>query len=91
MPETKKETDASTIARLAERGEETLKRLSEELDKNPRMHDAKDRVEKLGRSLMHQLNVAVADEVEELKKEIARLEKRLAKVEKEVAARPPGQ
>jgi polyhydroxyalkanoate synthesis regulator phasin len=88
MAETTTEEQASktsTLGKLAERGEETLKRLSEELDKNPRMHDAKDRLDKLGRSVLHQLNVALADEVKELKREVGRLERRLAKLEKEIA------
>ena len=94
MPETKTEpkTEASaggTLERLAGRGEEALKRLSDELEKNPRAHEAKDRLVKLQRSALPKLNIALADEVEELKKEVARLEKRLAKVEKEVAAAKP--
>jgi len=86
MPQTKKEAQGGkTLGRLAERGEEALKRLSEELEKNPRTHDAKDRLIKLQRTTLHQLNVALADEVEALRKDVERLEKRLAKVEKEVA------
>jgi hypothetical protein len=92
MPETtepeSQAATASTLSRLAGRGEETIKRLSEEIDKNPRMHDARDRLDKLGRSMLQQLNVAFADDVEELKKEVTRLERRLAKLEKTVAGRP---
>jgi ubiquinone biosynthesis protein UbiJ len=89
MPETKTETEtetttSSTLGKLAGRGEDALKRLSDELEKNPRAHEAKDRLVKLQRSTLPKLNIAVADEVEELKKEVARLEKRLAKVEKEL-------
>jgi len=91
MPDTKEETaeteSASTLGKLAGRGEETIKRLSEEIDKNPRMHDAKDRLDKLGRTMLQQLNVAFADEVAELKKEVTRLEKRVAKLEKTAAAK----
>ena len=94
MTETKTETKTetatgSTIGRLAGRGEEALKRLSDELDKNPRTHEAKDRLVKLQRSTLPKLNIAVADEVEELKKEVARLERRVAKVEKELARGNP--
>lgn len=89
MPETKKQaSETGVLERLAARGEETLKRLSEEIDKSPRMHDAKDRVDKLGRTVLHGMNLALADELEELKKEVVRLEKRLAKVEKEAAGSP---
>jgi ubiquinone biosynthesis protein UbiJ len=91
MPETSTQpagkAEPSALGKLAERGEETMRRLSQEIDKNPRMHDARDRFDKFGRSVLKQLNVALMDEVEELKKEVARLEKRLAKLEKEVAAR----
>lgn len=87
MPQTKKEEQGGkTLGRLAERGEEALKRLSEELEKNPRTHDAKDRLIKLQRTTLRQLNVALADEVEALRTDVERLEKRLAKVEKEVGA-----
>jgi ubiquinone biosynthesis protein UbiJ len=82
------EPEGSTLGRLAEKGEEALRRLSGELDKNPRAHEAKDRLSKLQRSTLQQLNIALADEVVELKEEVARLEKRLAKLEK-AAAGPP--
>ena len=91
MPDTKEETaeteSPSTLGKLAGRGEETIKRLSEEIDKNPRMHDAKDRLDKLGRTMLQQLNVAFADEVAELRTEVTRLEKRVAKLEKTAAAK----
>ena len=90
MTEAKTETTTgSTIGRLAERGEDALRRLSGELEKNPRAHEAKDRLVKLQRSTLPKLNIALADEVAELKKEVARLEKRLAKVEKELARGDP--
>ena len=88
MEETKTETQSEkTLDRLAVRGQEALKRLSEEMDKNPRMHEAKDRADKVGRSVLHQLNIALADEVEELRQQVAKLEKRLAKVEREATTR----
>jgi hypothetical protein len=88
MEETKTETPSEkTLDRLAVRGQDAIKRLSAEMDKNPRMHEAKDRADKFGRSLLHQLNIALEDEVEELRQHVAKLEKRLAKVEKEAAAR----
>ena len=92
-PETKSKAEAiaaSTLERLTGRGEEALKRLSGELDKNPRAQDAKDRLAKFQRSTLPKLNIAVADELEELKKEVGRLEKRLAKLEKELASASSG-
>jgi ubiquinone biosynthesis protein UbiJ len=79
------ESPTRTFGRLAEKGEEALRILSGELEKNPRTQQAKDRLGKLQRSTMQQLNIALADEVAELKKEIASLEKRLAKLEKAAA------
>jgi ubiquinone biosynthesis protein UbiJ len=76
------ESGGSTLGRLAGKGEEALRVLTEELEKNRRAQQAKDRLAKLQRSTMQQLNIALADEVVELKKEIASLEKRLAKLEK---------
>ena len=95
MTQTKKDTvDGGVLGRLAGRGEEALRRLYDELDRNARTHEAlerlleaRGRLDKVQRSVLHQLNLAPADEVEKLRKEIARLERRLAKVEG-VAAKP---
>ncbi len=76
------ESGGSTLGRLAGKGEEALRLLTEEIEKNQRAQQAKDRFSKFQRSTMQQLNIALADEVAELKKEIASLEKRLAKLEK---------
>jgi ubiquinone biosynthesis protein UbiJ len=87
MEGTSKQETTGTLDRLAERGQDALKRISAEVDKNPRMHEAKERIEKVGRITLRQLNIALEDEVAELRKEVARLEKRLAKLEKEVGAK----
>ena len=87
MDDGKKQEAAGTLDRLAERGQDALKRISAEVDKNPRMHEAKERIERVGRLTLQQLNIALEDEVEKLRKEVARLEKRLAKLEKEVGAK----
>jgi hypothetical protein len=84
MPTAKKEAEAterSTLTRLAERGEEALKRLADELDRNARVHDALERLERVEKSVLNRLNIASLDEVEELRKQVAKLEKRLAKAE----------
>jgi ubiquinone biosynthesis protein UbiJ len=78
---------AGTLDRIAERGQEALKRISAEVDRNPRMHEAKERIEKVGRVTLQTLNIALEDEVEKLRKEIARLEKRVAKLERDAASR----
>jgi ubiquinone biosynthesis protein UbiJ len=83
----KQETASGTLDRLAERGQDALKRISAEVDKNPRMHEAKERIEKVGRSTLHQLNIALEDEVADLRKQVDRLEKRLAKLEKDAGAK----
>jgi hypothetical protein len=82
-----KQEAAGPLDRLAERGRKELKRISAEVDRNPRMHEAKERIEKVGRVTLQTLNIALEDEVEKLRKDIARLEKRLAKLEKDVSAK----
>jgi hypothetical protein len=83
MPTEKKaaEAERSTLTRLAERGEEAIKRLTEELDKNARVQDALGRLERIEKSVLNRLNIASLDEVEELRKEVAKLERRLARAE----------
>jgi len=83
MPTEKKTAVAerSTLTRLAERGEEAIKRLTEELDKNARVHDARGRLERIEKSVLNRLNIASLDEVEELRKEVAKLERRLTRAE----------
>jgi ubiquinone biosynthesis protein UbiJ len=87
VEESKKQDATGTLDRLTERGQDVLKRISAEVDKNPRMHEAKERIEKVGRITLHQLNIALEDEVKELREQVARLEKRLAKLEKDVGAK----
>jgi ubiquinone biosynthesis protein UbiJ len=76
------EAGGSTLGTLTGKGEEALRLLTEALEKNQRALQAKDRFSKFQRSTMQQLNIALADEVAELKEQVGRLEERLAKLEK---------
>jgi septal ring factor EnvC (AmiA/AmiB activator) len=81
----KKEPD-SLVERLAERGEEAVTRVLDEL--SPRMSDAfdramsaKGRVDSASRAALAQFGVAAADEIKDLRSRLERLEKRLARLE----------
>lgn len=76
------ESGGSTRGTLTAKGEEALRLLTDAFEKNERAQQARDRFSKLQRSTMQQLNIALADEVSELKEQVASLEKRLAKLEK---------
>jgi hypothetical protein len=85
---TKKPSDGGMVNRLAERGEEAVARIVEELGKNPRVTDALDkaitakgRIDQSARGALTQVGLAAADELQELRKQIERLERRLAKLE----------
>jgi polyhydroxyalkanoate synthesis regulator phasin len=87
MP-TKKPSDGGMVNRLAERGEEAVTRLVDELSKNPRVTDALERamsartkIDQSARGALTQVGLAAADELKELRKQIERLERRLAKLE----------
>ena len=91
-----KEPEGSVVGRLAERGEEAVSRLLDELGRNPRVSDALDRaasakgrLDSASRSALHRAGLAPADEVHELRRQVERLEKRLAKLEAPSAAARP--
>ena len=80
--------DAGMFGRLAGRGDEALKRFSEEIDKNARMRDGLDRLldaagrlEQAGRPVLARLGIASVEEVDALRKEVAKLEERLSELE----------
>lgn len=81
----KEEHKEGLLAKAVERGEEAVKRLSEEADRNERLHDARVRLEDAGRTLLRQLNLAPRDEVDRLRKEVELLEKRLDMMESTAA------
>ncbi|MFN8187777.1 MAG: hypothetical protein U0R69_11970 [Gaiellales bacterium] len=71
--------------RLASKGDEAVRRLAAELDRNVRMPEARSRLEQVERSVLDRLNIAAADEVEELRTKLAELEQRLLRIEEQVA------
>jgi polyhydroxyalkanoate synthesis regulator phasin len=85
------------VGRLAERGEEAVTRLVDELGRNPRVTDAlnkamsaKGKVDAGARRTLSQVGLAAADELKDLRKQIERLERRLARLEgsRSTRARP---
>ena len=70
-------SSATTVERLAGRGEETLRRLLAELDRRARLNEAKGRVQRVPRSVLERLGIASQDDVDELRRQVARLEERL--------------
>jgi hypothetical protein len=86
--ESKKPEDGGFVGRLAERGEEAVNRLANELGKNPRVTDAlgkalsaKGKVDAGARRTLAQIGLAAADELKDVRKQIERLERRLARLE----------
>jgi polyhydroxyalkanoate synthesis regulator phasin len=84
----KREPEQGLVERLAERGEEAVSRLLDELNRSPRVADALDkamsakgRVDSASRSALSQIGVAAADEIKDLRGQLERLEKRLARLE----------
>lgn len=76
------------VGRLAERGEEAVGRIVEELSRNPRVTDALDKamsakgkVDAGARRTLSQVGLAAADELKDLRKQMERLERRLARLE----------
>jgi chromosome segregation ATPase len=84
----KKPDDGGLVGRLAERGEEAVNRLANEIAHNTRVTDAlekalsaKGKVDAGARRTLGQIGVAAADELKDLRKQIERLERRLARLE----------
>jgi polyhydroxyalkanoate synthesis regulator phasin len=84
----KKPEEGGLVGRLAERGEEAVTRLVDELSHNARVTDALDKamsakgkVDAGARRTLSQIGVAAADELKDLRKQIERLERRLARLE----------
>jgi HAMP domain-containing protein len=69
------------LERLASRGDDALRRVAEELERASRLPEARDRLGQIERSVLVRLNVAPADEVEELRAKVAELEQRLLRAE----------
>jgi hypothetical protein len=84
----KKPDDGGLVGRLAERGEEAVNRLANEIANNARVTDAlekalsaKGKVDAGARRTLGQIGLAAADELKDLRKQIERLERRLARLE----------
>jgi hypothetical protein len=84
----KKPDDGGLVGRLAERGEEAVNRLANEIANNARVTDAlekalsaKGKVDAGARRTLGQIGLAAADELKDLRKQIERLESRLARLE----------
>lgn len=83
-----KTTEPGVVGRLSRRGEEAVGRLMDELGRNDRVTDAlgramsaKGRLDTASRRALHQVGLAPADDLDDLRKHVERLEKRLAKLE----------
>ena len=95
----KKKPEASVIAKLAEKGEQTIHRLVEEAEKSPTLSDAiqramsaKSKLDSASRSALLQVGLAPAEDLKELRGKLEALEKRVAKLEgakKPAATRVP--
>ncbi len=84
-----KEAEGGVLGRLAERGEDALTRVMDELGRNPRVTDAlgramsaKGRVDETTRKTLATVGLAAADEIKDLRTQLERLEKRLANLER---------
>jgi hypothetical protein len=84
----KKPDEGSLVGRLAERGEEAVNRLTNELANNPMVTDAlgkalsaKGKVDAGARRTLSQIGLAASDELKDMRKQIERLERRLARLE----------
>ena len=90
MATKRKKEPESLVERLAERGEEAVSRLLDELNRNPQIADALDkamsakgRVDSASRTALGQIGLAAAGEIKDLRGQLERLEKRLARLEGE--------
>jgi hypothetical protein len=86
MATREKKEPGNLVERLADRGEEAVSRVLNEL--SPRISAAfdramasKGRVDSASRSALTQLGLAAADEIKDLRGQLERLEKRLARLE----------
>ncbi len=90
-----RERGESLVGRLADVGEEAIRRVYDEIDRSERAHETlqrlsgtRGRLEKLSRSAMRQLGIAPLDEFELLQRRLDRLEKRVRTLEREPSATP---
>ena len=88
MPDQKRGSEGSTIGRLADKGEETVTKLIDELAKNPRVTEALSRVmemkgkaDQATRKTIANASGATAGEIKNLRTRLERLENRLQQME----------
>jgi polyhydroxyalkanoate synthesis regulator phasin len=84
----RKESGDGVLGRLANRGEDAVTRLMDELGRNPRVTDAlakameaKGKVDERTRRTLSQVGLAAADEIRDLRGRLEQLESRLAQLE----------
>ena len=84
----KKGNDSGVVGRLADRGEEAMTRVMEELGRNARVTDAlskamtaKEKLDDASRGALASIGLAASDELKDLRRQIEKLEKRLASLE----------
>lgn len=93
VEEPKRLPDENVLSRLAGRGEDALTRLVDELARNSRVTDAlgramaaKGKVDQTTRKTLHQVGLAPADELRDVRTRLAELDARVAKLEAAGAA-----
>ncbi len=94
--EERKAGDASVVGRLAERGEEAMNRLTDELGRNSKVTEAvaralaaKGMLDSASRTALLQVGLAPAEDVRELRRRVHDLERRLAELEGGAKAKRP--
>lgn len=95
MAAPRKKGEGGVVGRLAERGEEAMSRLMDEVGRHQRVTDvfhraseAKGKFDDATRKGVSQMGLASLDELKALRKQVAALEKRLAKLESGSTSRP---
>jgi len=88
MPNQKPGNEGSTLGRLADKGEEAVTKLIDELAKNPRVTDAlarvmemKGKADEKTRQTLANSSGAAASQIKDLRIHLEKLEKRLQKME----------
>ena len=96
MPNQKPGNEGSTLGRLADKGEEAVTKLIDELAKNPRVTDAlarvmemKGKADEKTRQTLANSSGAAASQIKDLRVHLEKLEKRLQKMEGDSTATAP--
>jgi hypothetical protein len=96
MPNQKPGNEGSTLGRLADRGEEAVTKLIDELAKNPRVTDAlarvmemKGKADEASRKAIANSSTAAAGQIKDLRHRLEKLEQRLQTMEADSATEAP--